>query len=174
MTPAPDPQALWAQLTLFPQLVVITGEIGAGKTSWCAALARWAQMQGARVSGLLSVGVFEGSLKRAIDLQDLSTGQTRRLAARRAQPDPTSPTPNWEFDESALRWGDAVLAAAPPCDLLIVDELGPLELLHGAGYQSAFPLIQRQAYRLACVVVRPSLVDAFRARAAVSAVYSVG
>ncbi len=174
MTSAPAPQAVWAQLAPSPQLVVITGEIGAGKTTWCKTLADWAQTQGARVSGLLSVGVFEGGLKRAIDLHDLSTGQTRRLAVRRAQPDPTSPTPNWEFDESALRWGDAVLAAAPSCDLLIVDELGPLELLHGAGYQSAFPLIQRQAYRLACVVVRPSLVDAFRVRAAVSAVYRVG
>lgn len=173
MSHPPTPKGLWELRGSQPQIVVITGEIGSGKTSYCAALVRHVQASGGTVCGLLSVGTFMNGVKVAIDVHDLRTGQPRRLATRRPQPDPASPTPNWQFDEDALRWGDAVLAAAPPCDLLVIDELGPLELLHASGYQSAFNLLKRRAYRLACVVVRPSLVEAFCARVAVDAVYTL-
>jgi nucleoside-triphosphatase THEP1 len=155
-------------------LIVLTGEIGSGKTTYCAALVRHVQANGGKVCGLLSVGTFMDGVKVAIDLHDLNTGQSRRLATRRPQPDPASPTPNWHFDDDALRWGDAVLAAVTACDLLVIDELGPLELHNGAGYQAAFDAIERRAYRLACVVVRRSLVDVFTQRFAVDAVYDIG
>lgn len=174
MTHPPTPEGLWAQVGPQPQLIVLSGEIGSGKTSYCAALVRHVQASGGKVCGLLSVGTFINGVKVAIDLHDLSTGQPRRLATRRPQPDPTSPTPNWHFDEDALRWGDAILTAAPPCDLLVIDELGPLELLHASGYQSAFDVLARRAYQLACVVVRRSLVEVFTQRFAVDAVYDIG
>lgn len=173
MTHPPTPEGLWIQVGPEPQLIVLSGEIGSGKTSYCAALVRHVQAKGGRVCGLLSVAMFIDGVKVAIDVHDLSTGQPRRLATRRPQPDPTSPTPNWHFDEDALRWGDAVLAATPPCDLLVIDELGPLELLHASGYQSAFDVLARRAYRLACVVVRRSLVDVFCARVNVDTVYTL-
>jgi nucleoside-triphosphatase THEP1 len=173
MTHPPTPEGLWAQVGPKPQLIVLSGESGSGKTTYCATLVRHVQASGGTVCGLLSVGTFMNGVKVAIDLHDLRTGQPRRLATRRPQPDPASPTPNWQFDEEALRWGDAVLAAVPRCDLLVIDELGPLELRHGVGYQAAFKLLKRRAYRLACVVVRPSLVEAFRARVAVDTVYTL-
>jgi nucleoside-triphosphatase THEP1 len=147
-----------------PTLVVITGPSGAGKTTWCAELAAHARERGLRAAGLLSPGVFADGYKWAIDVVDLATGARRRLAQRRASPDPTSPTRNWQFDDDALTWGSAILTAQGPCDLLIVDELGPLELLHGQGWHQALPLFERGAYRLACAVVRPSLLAHFTAR----------
>lgn len=174
MTLLPSPQRLWSQVGKKPTLIVISGEVGTGKTTYCTGIAQYVRAQGQRVGGLLSVGAFVAGAKVAIDLQDLTTGETRRLAIRRARPDLSSPTPNWQFDEAALRWGNAVLAATPACDLLIIDELGPLELLHGVGYQAAFPLIEREAYRLACVVVRRALVEVFTARFKVSEVFVLG
>lgn len=147
-----------------PALIALTGPSGAGKTTWCAELAAQARERGLRTAGLLSPGVFADGHKWAIDVVDLATGARRRLAQRRFSPDPTSPTRNWLFDDDALAWGSAILTAQGPCDLLIVDELGPLELLHGQGWHQALPMLERGAYRVACAVVRPSLLARFTAR----------
>jgi nucleoside-triphosphatase THEP1 len=156
----PSADALWADCQREQgRLIVVTGEIGAGKTTWCSALIARARASGGRIAGLLSPGVFVDGQKVAIDLLDLASGQRRRLAERLAIPDPTSPTPRWRFDAETLAWGDAVLRAVEACDLLVIDELGPLELVHGQGWRSAVPLLERRQYRAACVVVRRSLLS---------------
>ncbi len=157
------PAAAWNQRAESP-LIVITGAINAGKTTFCRALIDHVRDQGGRVAGLLSPAEFADDAKIAIDLIDLSTDQRRRLATRRAQPDPTSPTPNWAFGADALAWGDTVIQAVRAPDLLVIDELGPLELRHNQGRRSALPLIARGDYDLACVVVRPTLIDVFTER----------
>jgi len=68
------------------------------------------------------------------------------------------------FDEDVLAWANGTIASASPCDLLIVDELGPLEIEQGRGFVAAFDMLRRGDYRLAVVVVRPSLLDSFGAR----------
>lgn len=163
----PNPAATWADARQnAPALLVITGDVGAGKTTWCRAFVAAAQADGARVAGLLSPGVFSGDHKLAIDLTDLATGQTRRLADRRPRPDPQSPTRNWAFHPTAVAWGDSILATLtapdqPRPDLLLIDELGPLELRHGGGWTHALPLLARQDAPVACVVVRPGLLTEF-------------
>jgi nucleoside-triphosphatase len=149
-----------------PALVVVTGESGAGKTRWCQQLAELAAARGWKAAGLLSPAVFENGLKTGIDLLDLSSGERRRLAARR---DPAAPqgdfdTRHWSLDAETLAWGNRALEHAGPCDLLIVDELGPLELVGGAGLQAGLELLDARRYRLACAVVRPSLLAAAQGR----------
>ncbi|MCJ7625183.1 MAG: hypothetical protein MUO76_16925, partial [Anaerolineaceae bacterium] len=43
------------------------------------------------------------------------------------------------------------------CDLLVVDELGPFELVRAEGWVSGVKLVDGGNYRLALVVVRPEL-----------------
>ena len=49
-------------------------------------------------------------------------------------------------------------------DVIIIDELGPLELEEGYGYQQALHLLDEGRYRKAVVVVRPSLLPLARVR----------
>lgn len=144
-------------------IIVVTGEIGAGKTTWCHGLITHVRQAGLRVAGLLSPGAFVDGQKAAIDLLDLASDEKRRMADRLAVPDAASPTPNWRFNPQTLAWGDAVLKMVDTCDLLVIDELGPLELRHNQGWQSALPLLKRGNYRVACVVVRPLLLAIFLA-----------
>lgn len=165
LPPAPGCADLLAQASAQNGLrVIVTGAIGAGKTTWCAGLIAYARAQGWSVAGVSSPGVFADGQKIAIDLLDLATGQRRRLANRRSTPDPASPTPNWAFAPDVLAWGDALLRGIDRADLLVIDELGPLELQHDQGWVAALPLLHRQAYRLACVVVRPSLLTLMQVR----------
>lgn len=149
-----------------PTLALVTGPRGAGKTTLCLAAADEAARRGWSVRGLLSPPVFEHGQKIAINLVDLATRERRVLARPRAASEPASPhaTADWSFDPAVLAWGDGVLSAIGPCDVLIVDELGPLEFERGQGWVSAFPLLDARRYRLALVVVRPALLDAAQAR----------
>jgi len=155
-----------------PQRVIVTGARGSGKSRWCAAVAAAARARGLRVAGVASPAVFEGGgtaggslgqRKVAFDLVDLGSGDRRRLADVRRADEPGTSTQRWRFDESALAWGNAALRAATtgaePPDLLLVDELGPLEFARGVGLTEGLAAIDAGRYAVACVVVRPALVD---------------
>jgi nucleoside-triphosphatase THEP1 len=45
-----------------------------------------------------------------------------------------------------------------PSDLVIIDELGPLEFLRGMGLQNGLKVVDERAHPVICVVVRPSLL----------------
>ena len=55
------------------------------------------------------------------------------------------------------------MAQSAPCDLLLVDELGPLEMLRGQGFTAAQAALAGGRYRLGIAVVRPALVKTFSA-----------
>ncbi len=67
--------------------------------------------------------------------------------------------PGWQLGADAWARGNRILLASTPCDLLIVDELGPLELRAGRGWIEAFAVLGSRDYRAALVVCRPWLVD---------------
>lgn len=139
-----------------PLLFLVTGSLGAGKTTFCRHLVEAAREAGWRTAGLLSHPVFEGSEKIAIDAEDLETGETRRLAARSDTPTPG--TRHWKFAEPTLAWGNHVLTACIPADLLVIDELGPLEFERETGWQAGLAAVDSRQYAVAIVVVRPELL----------------
>lgn len=141
-------------------IMLLTGDRGSGKTSVCQRWAHQARTAGWDVAGLLSPAVFDRGLKVAIDACDLRSGERRRLAWMRTSVTPAEGlcTPAWCFDPATIVWGNQVLAAATPCDLLIVDELGPLELEHGQGWTAGIAAVNTRRYRQAWVVVRRELL----------------
>jgi nucleoside-triphosphatase THEP1 len=142
-------------------LAIITGDRGTGKTALCRRLADRAGAAGWHVAGILSLAVMSGGQKTAIEAQDLRTGEFRLLARRRAEDTASSGlhTPAWVFDESGVSWGNCVLEESTPCDLLVVDELGPLELERGQGWTAGISAVHSGEYRHAVVVVRPELLS---------------
>jgi iron complex transport system ATP-binding protein len=141
------------------QRLLITGLSGGGKSTWCARLAGHARKQGFSVRGVLSPAVFEDGRKVAIDMIDLATGERRRLANLRNKTPARLMTTQWQFDPDAIAWGNDVLSAAATGDLVIVDELGPLEFVRHEGLMEGLRLIDEGRYRVACVAVRPSLLQ---------------
>lgn len=145
-----------------PPLWMLSGQRWAGKTIFCRALAAYARAQGWDAAGLLSPAVFDGELKTGILAEDVRTGETRSLASSTPHSSFDLRQGNWYFDRSSLAWGSHILESSLPCDLLIVDELGPLELTRQMGWQTALDVLRREQYRLALVVIRPELQDLAR------------
>ena len=146
------------------RLILLSGPSGCGKTSWCLQLVQLAGQHKLSAEGLVSPAVFQAGKKTAIDLMMLPHGPSHRLAIRRQEEAKGVLTEEWHFDESQIAWGERHLASLRNPELLVIDELGPLEFLNGKGWQAAFPLIEQRAYRLAVVVIRPGLLSAAQGR----------
>ena len=146
------------------QLILITSDRGAGKSRWCKRLADHAISIGLDIGGVLSPAVIDNGDKTGIDVFDLRTGIQRNMAI----PNPKATQPEtgraWLFDEETLQWANKALAKAENCQLLIIDELGPLEFKHDAGFTNGFALIDEKKYMLACVVVRNMLLEEAKSR----------
>lgn len=166
IAPPPAPRELVARWGSLPagSLALLTGGRGAGKTRWCEALARAARGARLVVVGVLSPPVLADGEKRGIDLLDLATGGRRPLAERARPGLPGTAGLGWRFDPEALAAGNSALERVGACDLLLVDELGPLELGRASGFTAAFGLLDARRYDLAVVVVRPALLAAARER----------
>ncbi|MFZ2097416.1 MAG: nucleoside-triphosphatase [Anaerolineales bacterium] len=147
-------------------LILVTGERGSGKTAWCLELIRQARSAGVEPVGLVSPAVFEDGVKIAIDLIYITTGERRRLAAKRDYASACSLVQStglanlhWLFDTTVLAWGNQILEGLQHGELLILDELGPLELLENIGLTAGIEQINQRRFNLSCVVVRPALLE---------------
>ena len=145
-----------------PYIWMVTGPRQAGKTAFCQGMAEAARQAGWEVAGLLSLAQFGQGIKTGILVEDLRTGDFHRLASIVRQCQNDLAFGDWYFDQQALIWGNHVLENNPPCDLLILDELGPLELTRQIGWQAALNVLRRGEYRLALVVIRPGLQELAR------------
>ena len=141
-------------------ITVLTGERQAGKTSLCKRIIDLAKARSAAVAGVVSPALFCNGYKEGISVVDLRSATSRLLATKQANPAPGEL--GYRFDETVLRWANDAIASSSPCDLLVVDEIGPLEVLQNHGFVAAFEVLQTGEYDLALVVVRPELIKAFR------------
>ena len=140
-------------------ILILTGARDAGKSTACVQAAVLARARGHTCGGLITLR-GPGNER---DVLDLRTGTTRRLtrppASASAGGDEAAVRQGqFCFDPEVLRWGNAALAQAVPCHLLIVDEIGPLEIVHARGWMAAFDVLSAGDFELAVVVVRPELI----------------
>jgi len=144
---------------------LLTGAIGAGKTTVAERVADLAQRQGLVCGGLLAPALTgRGGSKTGIWGVSLLTGERRTLARTdRELGGPTVGT--YSFDNAALAWATgAIEAAIGACDLLIVDEIGKLELWSQAGLAPVIPRLASGQARRSLVLVRASLLAELQAR----------
>lgn len=146
-----------------PSIVILSGESGSGKTTICTRVVALARARGLGVAGVLTPPRLAGGCKVGLDVEDIRTGQRRPLAERVGATDGPG-TESWHFHADGLAWGTMILRRATPCDLLVIDELGLLELARGQGWTVGLDLLRTSRYRLALVVVRPALLPRLRER----------
>lgn len=142
-------------------IVILTGLSGSGKTTACREGIALAQRQGLDCAGILCPARFEVGRKTGIDLLDVRTGERHPLAEVDDLPADLRIGP-FRFDTQVMSWGKDILNTACPCDLLIVDEIGPLELERGQGWVNALEVLRTGCFGVAVVTLRPSLVETFR------------
>jgi ArsR family transcriptional regulator len=146
-----------------PLILALVGSSGAGKTTLCLQMVELAKRQNVSVAGVLSLPVYREEHKVAISLLDVCTGDERVLA-RANDTAQGLRVGIWTFDTETLEWGQGVLRQTPTCNLLVIDEIGPLELEQQQGLTAALERLQRTDYHVALVPMRPSLATVLIAR----------
>ena len=144
---------------------LLTGAVGAGKTTVAERVAELARRQGLVCGGLLAPALADqGGSKIGIEATNLVTGERRTLA--RTDQELGGPRVGaYSFDGAALVWATgAIEGAIGACDLLIVDEIGKLELWSDAGLAPVVPRLAAGEVRRSLVLVRASLAAELRAR----------
>jgi nucleoside-triphosphatase THEP1 len=143
----------------YDHVILLTGVREAGKTSLLLEVLEECHTKRIDSAGVLSPAVFEDGKKIAIDLLNVRNGERRRLADLRSNQSAEIMTDHWVFDPDVLEWGNSILDGATPCDLLIVDELGPIEFERGLGMQNGIKSVSAGKYLAALVVIRPELIE---------------
>jgi len=126
--------------------IILTGERGAGKSTVCRETIALAQAKQYTCGGVLTLSRSNG----ARDVLDVSSGHVRRLTVE-SDVGPAMIQGRFRFDPETLAWGNEALTHATPCHLLVVDELGPLEIERGGGWLKAFDVLREADFKLALV-----------------------
>ncbi len=142
--------------------IIITGKSGSGKTQFCAAIVntlRQGDLRRKDIRGILSPALIRDGEKVGIQAVNLITFEHKNLAEEHdSDPGPIS-TKRWNFDPDVVAWCNQVLSDATPCELLVLDEIGPLEFEHNTGFLAGLEAVDSGSYTLALVVVRPHLLE---------------
>ena len=169
-------------------LYLLTGQVQTGKTRWLQGLVSAYEARGVAVGGVLAPGVWrevtarDGAAsfeKLGIDNILLPEHETIPFASRRdlavldgtidAESQSARARLHWEISRDALahvnahfeQLGHEAGVRKAAASLLVVDELGQLELLRGEGLACALALLElgpTPAYPDAIVVVRETLL----------------
>jgi nucleoside-triphosphatase THEP1 len=139
------------------RLVLLTGARGVGKTHLCERVVSAARQRGYLCAGLLSPALYKDGEKIGLTLRDVATGAERPLALIDDGPAEVR-TGKYRFVSSTLEWAAGVLRSVGRCHLLVIDELGPLELEMGQGLTEAVNLLSGEGCSMRLVVVRPELL----------------
>jgi len=143
------------------KLYILSGPRQVGKTTTCGRLAEFCRARAIDLAGLICPAKEENGRKYGIELVELRTGNRRDLAV---VDDMSSPlrTDEYRFDVEVVAWGSQVIDSATPCTVLMIDELGPLELIRNQGWVNGLEVLRGGRYELGVVVIRPELVTAFQ------------
>jgi nucleoside-triphosphatase THEP1 len=148
-------------------LALLIGDRQSGKTSTCRRLADSARARGLTVGGIIAPAVYERGSCAGYDVVDLVTGRSARLAV--IGDGGTEHVGCFDFLAEGLALGKTALehAAQTRHDLVIVDEVGPLELSGGGWCAQLDPLVRQD--NLTLFAVRRSLMTEVARRWSVSA-----
>ncbi len=143
-------------------IVLVTGERQIGKSTVCQKLVKRLSRADYQLSGLLTRRTGPHDL----EVTELHTAQTYSLTVP-FDPKVDRPLGNFMFSPEAIRRSNAALDTCFPIQVFFLDELGPLELQHHKGWVKVIAMLAEQAYGIAFVVIRPTLlmqaIDAFSA-----------
>jgi nucleoside-triphosphatase THEP1 len=141
------------------KIFVLTGDKGSGKTTLLTELVKEFQMKGFRVGGIISPVVYEESTRIGFDVLNIKN-QNRTQLCRISSEGKRIKVGDFEFFEEGIRFGYEALDLKnlSSCKLIIIDEVGPLEL-EGNGWAAS---LDRIVDNLSCpllLVVRKSLLE---------------
>jgi len=124
-------------------MILLTGDRHSGKTGFILKLAEQTRRHGRGVAGIACPGLWKNKMRNGFELLELDTGRRHLLSMRVPG---LRPIP-YMFDALSMEKGKRALSVrrCAAADLIIVDEVGPLELGGGGWAPCLQSLLQLTA-----------------------------
>jgi len=133
---------------------LLTGKINSGKSTLLYEMVKRANFS---CGGVISLPVFEGGMKAGMDALDILTGE-RKVLARLSSIDGTRVGKYIISKHGLKHCEDAIRRAIGNCEIVVIDEFGPLEMDGGGIAEAAEDAFRRGN---ALVVLRKGLKEQF-------------
>lgn len=135
------------------RLIVLSGDIGIGKSTVCRKVAEIARCKGLACGGIISTKAGDSD----IVVEDVKTGAREILAGGPVKYSGPR-TGKYSFNPQGLQFGITAIREGTSEAILFVDELGHLEV-RGEGFAEAFEILSGNEVNHALVVIRKELLD---------------
>jgi len=144
---------------LRPQVVIITGEIHQGKTTFAQKIVSDLHAQNIRIAGFFSVGINENGMRTGFNLVDIESSRQIELCSDKKN-EKLIKFGRYYFNSDAISLGNEILNLDNLSDkqLIVIDEVGHLEL-NGQGWSNAIENITGNITVPQLWIVRKSLVQ---------------
>jgi molybdopterin-guanine dinucleotide biosynthesis protein A len=146
--------------------LLVTGERGSGKTTWCREYIDRGRESGLSVGGILCPGLEQQGQRVGSNAVDLLTDQDVPFArlSRNESSGEGEEVGDYTISRDGILFARAAIKRAIEnrCDLVVIDEVGPLEL-SGKGLMPAVEFALASATNV-LIVVRSSLKEALQKR----------
>jgi len=141
-----------------PRVFVLTGAQGSGKTTLLEKLIPQVRTRGRTVAGIRAPAVFNNGVRIGYNVEDVRTGDMLPLC-RTGQRNAVATAGPYGFDRGGLRFGATALSldTVAQRDIVILDEIGPLELKGGGWAPMLHSLLESYEGSL-LVVIRPDIL----------------
>jgi len=150
-------------------VIVVTGKPGTGKTTSILEALETLKSEGFKIRGLVQPGIFSDGEKTGFLIRDLATGDETGFAVRTPLGEGQHGT-RFTFTEEGATLARTALSRDVKNSILIVDELGPVELRGGGHLSWVLGCLVEPKLKCAVLVVRrhlvPALLDTLSAREA--------
>ncbi len=139
-------------------IVILTGPVGSGKTSFLRRLLSYLGSEDIAVAGFIGQRVFVEDDLIGYDLIDAATLH-RHTFLRKGEGPADEMIGPYRIDPAGKEAAAAILRDSPASALLVVDELGPLELAGGGHWPALKPLLDDPARHFLFVIRDTCLED---------------
>jgi len=153
------------ELIMERKILIVSGAIGEGKTSWLIKLTGLMREKGITTGGILALRITHDGIATGYDISDISSGM--RTPFLRLTGSETMGVERFSVSEEGLAAGQRALDpyANSKMDVVIVDEAGPLEL-RGMGWSNRIDELINNTRATVIIAVRKNLtgavIDKFR------------
>ena len=140
-------------------IFILSGKQNSGKSTILEGVINGLRERGFRIAGIRAPAAMQSSRKVGFYVQDITTDEKALLCERRSDSIPPTPQ-SFKFHEDGLKLGRHALSpqAINDADLIVIDEVGPLELI-GRCWAETIEQIFNTSEKPMLWVVRKSLVD---------------